>query len=193
RVMEYAVKFSDGKIVAIDSKMVGTDELERLHDEAIPEEERNARAANLVLKLRGKIDEVAGYIEPGRTLPFSIMAIPDSLVEHGANLIGEASKRNVIILGYSSVPPLIEYFFKIHSSYTIQQDVEAIFQSMMSAQQSLSRFTDSYFANRFLKPLQVLTRAVGELQEGVRKALQSVNVERGAPHQEEDPVEAIIP
>lgn len=175
RTVEYAVKFDDGKMLAIDSKIVGTNELERLHDEGASEEERNQIADALVGKIRGKIDEVAGYIEQGRTLPFAVMAIPDSVLEYGSSLMGEASKRNVIVLGYSSVPPLIEYFFKVHSAYAVQQEVGLIFDSLAAVNTSLSKFTDHYFANRFSKPLKTMSGAVDELQSGVRNALQSAD------------------
>lgn len=178
RTVEYAVRFSDGKILAIDSKVVGTSELERLHDDDIAEDERNQIADSLVKNMRGKIDEVAGYIEAGRTLPFAVMAIPDSLVEHGVSLMGEASRRNVIVLGYSSVPPLIEYFFKVHSAYVVQQDVAVIFESLTQVNTSLSKFTDNYFANRFARPLRTLGSAVDEVHAGVRSALQSADSER---------------
>jgi DNA anti-recombination protein RmuC len=114
-------------MLAIDSKMVATAEVERLHGDSISEAERSELADQLVSQILGKIDEVASYIDPGRTVPFAVMAIPDSIIEHGTSLVGEASRRNVIVLGYSSVPPLIEYFYKVHSAYAVQQDAALIF------------------------------------------------------------------
>jgi hypothetical protein len=37
----------------------------------------------------------------------------------------------------------------------------------------LSKFSESYFANRFSKPLKVMTTATAEIQEGIRRALLS--------------------
>jgi hypothetical protein len=103
------------------------------------------------------------------------MAIPDSVLEYGVSIMGEASRRNVIVLGYSSVPPLIEYFFKVHSAYAVQQDVGVIFDSLSAVNTSLSKFTDHYFANRFAKPLKTMSSAVEEVQSGVRSALSSAD------------------
>lgn len=66
RTAEYAVKFDDGKLLAIDSKVVGTSELERLNDDRTNEEKRNQIVDDLTRRIRDKIDEVAGYVEPGR-------------------------------------------------------------------------------------------------------------------------------
>jgi len=187
KVVEYAVKFDDGKMLAIDSKIVATAELDQLHGDEISEGERNEIANQLVSRIRGKIDEVAAYIDPGRTVPFAVMAIPDSMIEYGTSLIGEASRRNVIILGYSSVPPLIEYFYKVHSAYTVQQDAEAIYESLARVNTSLSKFTDSYFANRFSKPLKVMTTAAAEIQDGIRRALLSASSEQIVKPELEEP------
>lgn len=178
RVVEYAVKFQDGKILAVDSKVVGTAQLEKLHREDIDEDERNSIANELISKIKGKIEEVTSYIDTKRTLPYAIMAIPDSLLEYSPELIGEASKRNVLIAGYSSVPPLIEYFVKIHAYYSVQQDVETLSNSLMEVHRALNKFTPNYFSNRFDKPVSVITKATTEVKESVSQALSQVDVEK---------------
>jgi DNA anti-recombination protein RmuC len=178
RVCEYAVKFDDGKILAIDSKVVATSELDRLHADGLSEEERNEMASQIIARIRGKIDEVASYIDPGRTVPFAVMAIPDSIIEYGTGLMAEASRRNVIVLGYSSVPPLIEYFYKVHSAYSVQQDVALIYAGLARVNTSLNKFTDAFFANRFSKPLKTMATATAEIQDGIRRALLSASPEQ---------------
>ncbi len=193
RVVEYAVKFPDGKILAVDSKIVGTSQLERLHAEDATEDERNKIADEIVSKLRSKIDEVAGYIDPERTLPYSVMAIPDSLMEYSPEVIGEASRRNVIVAGYSSVPPLIEYFVKIHATYSVQQDIQVLSDSLAYIHKSLSKFTETYFSRRFEQPLKTIGNAVSEVRVGVTDAIRHADMERlAAPKSEEEQLEKTI-
>ena len=42
KVVEYGVVFNDGKILAIDSKVVATQDIETLLDEKTPEQDREA-------------------------------------------------------------------------------------------------------------------------------------------------------
>ncbi len=178
RIVEYAVKFPDGKYLAVDSKFVGTGDLEKLHDDKVSEIERKAIADSIVSDLRGKIDEVAGYIDPDRTLPYALMAIPDSLLEYAPELIGDASRRNVIVAAYSSVPPLIEYFVKIHASYLVQQDAKLLVESIAKVDKALNKFNEKYFSKRFDTPIQTLSKAIGEVKGGVSKALDAVDVSK---------------
>lgn len=93
RVVEYGVRFRDGKILAIDSKFPATKELEMVNGDGISEEEKARITRGLVNAVTGRIDEVAGYIDPGSTLPFAVIAIPDSLMEYSPQFVGEASKE----------------------------------------------------------------------------------------------------
>lgn len=173
-VVEYGVALLDGKILPLDSKMVGTADLERLHDEATSEEERNEIAKGLIKDIRKKIPEVAAYIQPGMTVPYALMAIPDSLVEYAPEIIGEASSMNVIITGYSSVPSFIEYIYRFYSAYQVPKDVETITVALSKVETSLNSFNNSFFANRIERPMNTLNKAIYELKAGVTSVLQDV-------------------
>jgi len=160
KVVEYGVIFNDGKILPIDSKVVATNQVERLFDEKLTEEERSSCRATIKNALRRKIDEVCKYIDPQTTLPCAVMAIPDSLVELSSEVVPDAVQRNVMVVGYSAVPQLIVYFVRIHSFYDIQEDVGEMKDRLMSIQQELSKLDDKFFSNRFEKPITTLNNAV---------------------------------
>ncbi|MGA2663608.1 MAG: DNA recombination protein RmuC [Nitrososphaerales archaeon] len=170
KVVEYAVRFPDGRLMAIDSKVVDSEKLARMNADGTSDEERENLARDVVNGMRKQIEKVAAYKDPNRTLPYAIMAIPDSLLEHSPELVGEASRQNVIIASYSSLPPLIEYFVKVQTYYSVQQDVTALGKNLDGAAKELARFDDNYFANKFDRPLGTITRATSEVSKGVREA-----------------------
>jgi DNA anti-recombination protein RmuC len=152
RVVEYGVRFRDGRILAIDSKFPATRELEMVNGDGISDEERASLSRDMVKAVTDGIDEVAQYIDSGTTLPFAVMAIPDSLVEYSAEFVNEASRRNVVVAGHSSAPSLVAYFLRVQEAYAMPKDIEELKESLRRIEVQLSRFDDDFFANRFDRP-----------------------------------------
>lgn len=177
RVVEYGVRFRDGKILAIDSKFAATRELEMVNGDGISEEEKARITRGLVNAVTGRIDEVAGYIDPGTTLPFAVMAIPDSLMEYSPQFVGEASRRNVIIAGYSSAPSLVAYFLRVQEAYALPKDIEELKEGLQHIELRLSRFDDDFFANRFDRPLGTIQRASQDVRDAIRASARSARGE----------------
>jgi len=158
-VVEYCVVFNDGKLLAIDSKVVATGDVEALFDENTPDKDRDVLRKSIRKELRRKVEEVCQYIDPQITLPCAVMAIPDSIVDLTSEIVPDAVRRNVMVVGYSAVPQLIVYFIRIHGFYAIQEDVAELKDRLMTIQQEVSKLDDKFFANRFEKPMTMLTNA----------------------------------
>ena len=95
------------------------------------------------------------------------MAIPDSLVDLSSEIVPNAIRRNVLVAGYSAVPQLIVYFMRIHGFYSIQEDVAQLKDRLMAIQQEVSRLDDNFFANRFERPVKMLTNATLHLRQTI--------------------------
>ncbi len=171
KVVEYCVVFDDGKFLAIDSKVVSTRDLETLFDEETADEDRDTLRKTIKNALKKKVEDVCQYIDPQITLPCAIMAIPDSLVDLSSEIVPEAIRKNVLVAGYSAVPQLIVYFIRIHGFYAIEEDVAELKDRLMSIQQEISKLDDRFFANRFERPMGVMTNAILT----VRQTLTNVN------------------
>jgi len=167
KVVEYCVVFSDGKLLAIDSKVVATKEVEALFDEETSDIDRVAYRNKIRSGLRRKVEEVCGYIDPRVTLPCAVMAIPDSIVPLSSEIIPEAISRNVMVVGYSAVPQLIVYFIRIHGFYSIQEDVAELKDRLMTIQKEVSNLDERFFANRIEKPITMLNNAVLKIRQVV--------------------------
>lgn len=159
KMVEYCVVFDDGKLLAIDSKVVATRDVEALFDEKTPEKDRDVLRKKIRNALGKKVEEVCKYIDPQTTLPCAVMAIPDSLVDLSSEIVPDAVRKNVMVAGYSAVPQLIVYFIRIHGFYAIEEDVAELKDRLMTIQQEISKLDDKFFANRFERPMRMLTNA----------------------------------
>lgn len=168
--VEYAIVFRDHKLLAVDSKIVSTEEVSGLCEDNIAAEDRIKMVSKIKSAVRQKIPEVQNYIQPPTTLPMAVMALPDSVMEIVSDLIPEAMERNVILLGYSAVPQLIGYFMRIHESYAVEQDVAVLKEKISIVQQEISQLDDKFFRNHLEKPLGTLDGAF----DNVRKVIFAV-------------------
>jgi len=162
--VEYAIVFRDHKLLAVDSKIVSTEEVSGLYEDNISAEDRTKMVGKIKTAVRQKIPEVQNYIQPPTTLPMAVMALPDSVMEIVSDLIPEAMERNVILLGYSAVPQLIGYFMRIHESYAVEQDVAVLKEKISIVQQEISQLDDKFFRNHLEKPLGTLDVAFDKVR-----------------------------
>jgi hypothetical protein len=177
KVVEYGIVFNDGKILAIDSKVVATQDIESLLDENTSEQDRDTLRKKIKTSVAAKMLEVCKYIDPTSTLPCALMAIPDSVVPLTNEVMPEAMNRNIMIAGYSAVPQLIVYFIKIHGFYSIQEDVAELKERLMTIQQATSKLDDKFFANRFDRPIVMLTKATIEMRQTVGRIDDTLRLE----------------
>lgn len=168
-IVEYGVVFKDGKILAIDSKVVATRDTENLLDERTSDEDREALRRKIKNSIAGKVTEVCKYIDPKYTLPCAVMAIPDSVVNLTTEIVPEAVKRNVMIAGYSAVPQLIVYFIRIHGFYAISEDVAELQGRLITIHQEIGKLDDRFFSNRFERPMTILTKATIDVRQTISK------------------------
>ena len=169
KVVEYAVIFKDGKLLAIDSKVVSTNDVDTLLDEKTSEQDRETLRRKIKNSISSKVADVCKYIEPKNTLPCAVMAIPDSVVNLTSEIVPEAVRRNVMIAGYSAVPQLIVFFIRIHGFYTIREDVAELQSRLASIHQEITKVDDRFFANRFEKPMAMLTKATLDVRQTISK------------------------
>jgi uncharacterized protein YoxC len=154
--VEYVMVFNDGKMLPIDCKMAGCEEVIHLHDEDLKPEDKADLVKEVRKKVRANIPKVQEYIEPTATLPMAVMAVPDGVMEHVDDIVPEAQERNVILLGYSAVPQLMGYFMRIHAFYAIKEGIQPLQEKMSWARQQLSMFDEKFFQKHFVNPLSSL-------------------------------------
>ncbi len=179
-VVEYCVVFNDGKLLAIDSKVVATSDVENLLDERTSEEDREGIRKKIRNSIARKVEEVCKYIDPKNTLPCAVMAIPDSVVSLTTEIVPEAVRRNVMIAGYSAVPQLIVYFIRIHGFYSIKEDVAELQNRLLTIHQQVTKLDDRFFSNRFEKPIGMLTKATVDVRQTIARIDNALDLARAS-------------
>ncbi len=106
QTVEFAVKLPGGKILPIDSKWTGAEQLERLSQLEDP------RAREVQVKLiddmiAAKAAEVAKYLDPEHTLMLGVAAVPDAAYDLTTRAHARAYDRGVVIIPYSLAVPYV--------------------------------------------------------------------------------------
>jgi hypothetical protein len=68
---------------------------------------------------------------------------------------------------------------RIHGFYAIQEDVEELRDRISKAQHEASRLDESFFANRFEKPLGTVNKALSVLKEAASRIRDALDYEEG--------------
>jgi DNA anti-recombination protein RmuC len=189
--VEYAIVFRDGKLLAVDSKIVSTEDVSGLYEDKLSAEDRSRMVSKIKSAVKQKIPEVQNYIQPPHTLPMAVMALPDSVMEIVSDLIPEAMEKNVILLGYSAVPQLIGYFMRIHESYAVEQDVAVLKEKISMVQQEISQLDDRFFRNHLEKPLGTLDGALDKVRRVLFAVKNTLAFDTSATHEKPSAAAAI--
>jgi DNA anti-recombination protein RmuC len=125
RVCEFALRLPDEKMLAVDSKWVGLDLLDRLETTKDPpgREELRRQVEQLAC---ARIKEVAGYIDPSVTAPLAVMAVPDAVYACCRKAHRMAQDRRVIIVSYSLALPLLLGLWNLYRGYAREVDHEQL-------------------------------------------------------------------
>jgi len=104
--VEFAVPLPGGKLLPIDSKWPAADKVEELGRTTDPD----ARAAlqhQIEREVERKVDEVAKYLDPERTLMLGVAAVPDAVYDVCVKAHAAAYRRGVVLVGYSMALPYV--------------------------------------------------------------------------------------
>jgi len=104
--VEFAIPLPGGKILPIDSKWPAADKVEELGRATDPKA-RAALVVQIEREVERKVDEVAKYLDPERTLMIGIAAVPDAVYDTCVKAHATAFARGVMIVGYSMALPYV--------------------------------------------------------------------------------------
>lgn len=168
KVVEFGVKLPDGRILPVDSKVVGQDELILLE-----ETEDEATRAKIIAKVEQavlrKAREVSEYISPPITYERAIMAVPDAL----HYLLKDSQIRawkdyGVMILPYGLTVPHILNFIDLQRKHATHIDEERVKSFLEDLALSLSKI-DDILDNKIAKSNVMIGNAYNESKQLVNK------------------------
>ncbi len=105
-VVEFALRLPDDRVLPIDSKWPEPELVERLDKVSDPDEATRLRkqAESRVLRITR---DIAKYIDPEKTVPLAVAALPDPVYTVAGGIHYEAFKQGVLLMPYSNAIPML--------------------------------------------------------------------------------------
>ena len=177
--VEFALILSNEKVVPIDSKWPAQELLSQL-----AQEEEPARRLSLINKIENEINrrvaEVAQYIDPARTVPWAVAAIPDAAFSVCRRAHLDAYKKGIILISYSLVLPYLLTLFNLHLQYASSIDVENLQHYIMDIKRHLGRM-ESTLEHSIVRAVTMIGNAANEYRQAmgsIRGSLNNLQISR---------------
>jgi DNA recombination protein RmuC len=106
RVVEYALRLPDGRLLPVDSKWTSAESLDRLETTDDPAQRRRLQDA-IARDVRARIREMARYLDSERTLSLAVLAVPDAVHSATPETHAEGWRDGVLVVPYSLVLPFL--------------------------------------------------------------------------------------
>lgn len=173
REVEFALILSNDKVVPIDSKWPAQELLRQLS-----QEEEQSKRLSLINKIENEINkrtaEVAQYIDPARTVPWAVAAIPDAAFSVCRRAHLDAYKKGVILIPYSLVLPYLLTLFNLHLQYAGSMDVENLQHYVMDIKRHLGEM-EATLENNIVRAVKMISNAANEYREAMGSIRGSLN------------------
>jgi len=141
RVVEYAVRLPGGRLLPVDSKWTGAAGLERLETAGDPDERRRL-LEQVARELRGRVREMAKYLDPDRTLALAVLAVPDAVHAAVPEVHAEAFREGVLVVPYSLALPFVLSLYRLAVRFAAAPDTEELGRHLARLAELLGRMDD---------------------------------------------------
>lgn len=178
--VEFGLILSDDKVVPIDSKWTAQDSLKLLAQEQQP-----AQRLSIINKIENEINrrvaEVAQYIDPVRTVPWAVAAIPDAAFSVCRRAHLDAYKKGVILISYGMTLPYLLTLFNLHLQYAASIDVENLQHYIMDIKRHLEQM-ESTLEHSIVRAVKMISNACEEYRQSMGSIRGSlINLQTSSP------------
>ncbi len=177
KVVEFALRLPNGKLVPIDSKWPASSVLGP--EDALDAPGRERRQAEIERQVRLRVREARAYIDIGKTTPWVIAAIPDSAFQACRASLAQASKSQVVVIPYSMALPYLITLYHLYLQFSRDIDSERLQAALLHLGDGL-RELDQIFENRIFRAEQILTNAYRDGKKVQADMLTALDGIRGA-------------
>lgn len=140
RIVEYALRLPGGRVLPIDSKWTSVAALERF-DLADPQE-RQRLADQVTREVRGRMREMAKYLDPERTLGLGLVAVPDAVYLASPEVYVEGYREGVLVVPYSLALPYVLLLYRLALRFGARVDTDQLAERLQTLQESLRQLAE---------------------------------------------------
>jgi DNA anti-recombination protein RmuC len=144
--VEFALVLPNQKRLPIDSKFPAVVALQRLGEET-DIQRRQELVRQIETAILAKAQEAAKYIDPARTIPLAVAAIPDAAYQVCRKAHFQALASDVLVISYSIALPLILALYRFQLQFATSLDQQHLENYLKSIDTCLKAMEDQ-FENR---------------------------------------------
>jgi DNA recombination protein RmuC len=172
KIVEFALVLPNGKRLPVDSKWPASKLILSLEKETLPEK-RKEIIEEIEKEVMKRIREVEQYIDPDLTWSQAIAAIPDSVYSICQKAHLKAREKNVILMPYSMVLPLLLYMYRLHLQYAISIDIENLQNHLISISKNLDEM-EQILENKISRGTSMISNAYLEYKNRISQIRSSL-------------------
>jgi DNA recombination protein RmuC len=172
RVVEFALRLPDGRLLPIDSKWPALAPLARLA-QAEDEDERRRCVEQVRSELRTRAREMARYLDGERTLALALLAVPDAAYAAAPEARAEGYREGVLVVPYSLALPAALLVYRLASRFGLQGDGDRLGECLQRLGQALGQ-ADEELEGRFSRGLVQLENGRDALRRHLGEARQAL-------------------
>ncbi len=177
KVVEFALRLPGGRLLPIDSKWPSLALLEAWTD-AAPSERRRL-AEEIGRDLRGRVKEMAKYLDPERTLALGLVAVPDAVSEAAPEAQIEAFRQGVLVVPYSLALAYVLGLYRLATRFLATANLEAFPALVADLEETLHR-AEEEIESRLSRAAVQLGNSRDALREAVSRARRTAERLSGA-------------
>lgn len=182
KFVEFGLRLPNGLILPIDSKWAATGLLEEFMGSEDPGEQQKLKA-QIEAAVLNKAREIKKYVDPGLTVNFGIVAVPDAVHELCSGVQATVFQQNVVLISYSMFIPYLLLVFQTVLKTSQNIDLEKVNHSLQSIEENVNWLQEE-LEGRFPRAITMLENSRKDISariSKIRSGLMGIQVSAGAP------------
>jgi DNA recombination protein RmuC len=170
KVVEFAFRLPNDKVLPIDSKWPSMAALEKLAETEDPEARRPLIEA-IQGEVKKKVKEAAKYLDPERTIHLGVVVVPDAVFDLCFEVHVEAFKQGIVIVSYSQALPYLLSLLQVIVRFSTRIDAARLSSALKTIADALEKM-EGEVEGRLARSLIQLENSRGELRTQLARARQ---------------------
>jgi DNA recombination protein RmuC len=170
KVVEFAFRLPNDKVLPIDSKWPSMAALEKLAETEDPEARRPLIEA-IQSEVKKKVKEAAKYLDPDRTIHLGVVVVPDAVFDLCFEVHVEAFKQGIVIVSYSQALPYLLSLLQVIVRFSTKIDAARLSSALKTIADALEKM-EGEVEGRLARSLTQLENSRGELRAQLARARQ---------------------
>lgn len=170
KVVEFAFRLPNDKLLPIDSKWPSMAAVEKLGETDDPDARRSL-IESIQGEVKKKVKEAAKYLDPERTIQLGVVVVPDAVFDLCFEVHVEAFKLGIVIVSYSQALPYLLSLLQVVHRFSAKIDAARLSSALRTIADALEKI-EVEIEGRLARSLTQLENSRNELRTQLSRARQ---------------------